>query len=79
MCRANDENTVITSSSVTLTPLWVEDAVIGLETKLPPHGSVFTPLCVSYFIKNHSDYLITLRLSMEASDAFMFAGHKQVF
>ncbi|XP_001606110.2 trafficking protein particle complex subunit 11 [Nasonia vitripennis] len=76
--RANDEDAVVTSSSVTLTPLWVEDAVIGLESKLPPHGWVRTPLCVSYFIKNHSDYLITLRLSMESSDAFMFAGHKQM-
>ncbi|XP_011496669.1 PREDICTED: trafficking protein particle complex subunit 11 [Ceratosolen solmsi marchali] len=76
--RANDENTIVTSSSVTLTPLWVEDAVIGLETRLPPHGWVRTPLCVSYFIKNHSDYLITLRLTMEANEAFMFAGHKQI-
>ena len=61
-----------------MSPLWVEDAVIGLETKLPPHGWVRTPLYMSHFIKNHSDYLITLRLSMEASDAFMFAGHKEV-
>ncbi|XP_014211822.1 trafficking protein particle complex subunit 11 isoform X2 [Copidosoma floridanum] len=76
--RANSENTTLTSSSVTLSPLWVEDAIINLETKLPPHGWVLTPLCVSYFIKNHSEFLITLRLSMEASDAFMFAGHKQI-
>ncbi|XP_076626915.1 trafficking protein particle complex subunit 11 gry isoform X2 [Colletes latitarsis] len=76
--RATDDNALETSSSVTLAPLWVEDAVIGLEAKLPAHGWVRTPLLVSYFIKNHSDYMITLRLTMEASDAFMFAGHKQV-
>ncbi|XP_054008075.1 trafficking protein particle complex subunit 11 isoform X1 [Hylaeus anthracinus] len=76
--RANDENALETSSSVTLAPLWVEDAMIGLEAKLPAHGWVRTPLLVSYFIKNHSDYMITLRLTMEASDAFMFAGHKQI-
>ncbi|XP_014236114.1 trafficking protein particle complex subunit 11 [Trichogramma pretiosum] len=76
--RANDKASVVTSSSVTLSPLWVEEAVIGLQTKLPPHGWVLTPLCVSYFIKNHSDYLITLRLNIEASDAFMFSGHKQI-
>ncbi|XP_078045285.1 trafficking protein particle complex subunit 11 gry isoform X2 [Augochlora pura] len=76
--RANDENAIETSSSVTLAPLWVEDAVIGLEAKLPPHGWVRTPLLISYFIKNHSDYMIKLRLIMQASDAFMFAGQKQV-
>ncbi|KAH0955604.1 hypothetical protein HN011_000445 [Eciton burchellii] len=76
--RANDENALETSSSVTLAPLWVEDAVIGLEAKMPAHGWVRTPFCISYFIKNHSDYLITLRLAMEGSDAFMFAGQKQI-
>ncbi|XP_076754890.1 trafficking protein particle complex subunit 11 gry isoform X1 [Xylocopa sonorina] len=76
--RANDDNALETSSSVTLAPLWVEDAIIGLEAKLPAHGWVRTPLLISYFIKNHSDYMITLRLTMEASDAFMFAGQKQV-
>ncbi|XP_076289261.1 trafficking protein particle complex subunit 11 gry isoform X2 [Lasioglossum baleicum] len=76
--RGNDENALETSSSVTLAPLWVEDAVIGLEAKLPAHGWVRTPLLISYFIKNHSDYMIKLRLIMEASDAFMFAGQKQV-
>jgi len=76
--RADDETALETSSSVTLAPLWVEDAVIGLEAKMPAHGWVRTPFCISYFIKNHSDYLITLRLAMEGSDAFMFAGQKQV-
>ena len=76
--RANDDDALETSSSVTLAPLWVEDAVIGLEAKLPAHGWVRTPLLVSYFLKNHSDYMITLRMTMEASDAFMFAGQKQV-
>ncbi|XP_017788618.1 PREDICTED: trafficking protein particle complex subunit 11 [Habropoda laboriosa] len=76
--RANDDNALETSSSVTLAPLWVEDAVIGLEAQLPAHGWVRTPLLISYFIRNHSDYMITLRLTMETSDAFMFAGQKQV-
>lgn len=75
---ANDENALETSSSVTLAPLWVEDTIIGLEAKLPAHGWVRTPLFISYLIKNHSDYMITLRLTMEASDAFMVAGQKKV-
>lgn len=76
--RANDASALETSSSVTLAPLWVEDAVIGLEAKMPAHGWVRTPFCISYFIKNHSDFLVTLRLAMEGSDAFMFAGQKQI-
>ncbi|XP_020292596.1 trafficking protein particle complex subunit 11 [Pseudomyrmex gracilis] len=76
--RANDESALETSSSVTLAPLLVENTVIGLEAKMPAHGWVRTPFCISYFIKNHSDYLITLRLAMEGSDAFMFAGQKQI-
>lgn len=75
---ANDENALETSSSVTLAPLWIENALIGLEVKLPAHGLVRTPLFVKYFIRNHSDYMIKLRLTMEASEAFMFAGQKQV-
>lgn len=67
-----------TSSSVTLSPLWIEYMAIGLEAKIPAHGCVRTPFCISYLIKNHSDCLVTLRLSMEGSDAFMFAGQKQV-
>ncbi|CAD6215592.1 GSCOCG00000404001-RA-CDS [Cotesia congregata] len=76
--RDNQDIAIETSISVTLSPVWVEDAVVGLEAKLPAQGWVQTPLCVSYFIKNHSDYLFTLRLTMESSDAFMFAGQKQI-
>lgn len=77
--RGNDADAIETSSSVNLSPLWVEDAVVGLEAKLPAYGWVRTPLSVSYFIRNHSDQLFTLRLTMEASDAFMFGGQKQVW
>ncbi|XP_057320612.1 trafficking protein particle complex subunit 11 [Microplitis mediator] len=76
--RDNEDQAIETSISVTLSPVWVEDAVVGLEAKLPAQGWVQTPLCVEYFIKNYSDYLFTLRLTMESSDAFMFAGQKQV-
>lgn len=76
--RFYDNNIIETSTSVTLAPLWVEDIVVGLDANIPAHGFVRTPLCVTYFIKNHSNLLFTLRLTMEASDAFMFAGQKQI-
>lgn len=67
-----------TSSTVTLPTLRVENAPIYVEMILPAHGWVRTPMAVSYRIHNHTTRLIDIDLSMEASDAFMFAGHKQV-
>jgi hypothetical protein len=56
----------------------VESTPLYVEMNLPAHGWVRTPMAVSYHIHNHTTRLLELELSMEASDAFMFAGHKQV-
>lgn len=69
---------MVTSSTVTLPTIRVENAPIYVEMVLPAHGWVRTPMAVSYRIHNHTTRLIDVDLSMEASDAFMFAGHKQV-
>lgn len=69
---------MITSSTVTLPTIRVENAPIYVEMVLPAHGWVRTPMAVSYRIHNHTSRLIDVDLSMEASDAFMFAGHKQL-
>lgn len=45
---------------------------------MPAHGWVRTPLTVSYSVHNHTHTLVSLNLNMEPSEAFMFAGHKQV-
>jgi len=76
-CRVGSEE-LRTSSSVTLPALRVEAAPLLVEMLLPAHGWVRTPMAVSYKITNHTSRLIDLDLSMEASDAFMYAGHKQV-
>ena len=68
----------MTSSSVTLPTVRVESTPFFVEMNLPAHGWVRTPMAVSYHIHNYTAYLLDLELSMEASDAFMFAGHKQV-
>jgi hypothetical protein len=57
----------------------VESAPLYVEMNLPAHGWVRTPMAVSYHIHNYTTQLLELELSMEASDAFMFAGHKQVY
>jgi hypothetical protein len=69
---------LVTSSSVTLPTVRVESTPLYVEMNLPAHGWVRTPMAVSYHIHNYTAYLLELELSMEASDAFMFAGHKQV-
>jgi hypothetical protein len=56
----------------------VESAPLYVEMSLPAHGWVRTPMAVSYHIHNYTTRLLELELNMEASDAFMFAGHKQV-
>lgn len=68
----------MTSSSVTMPTVRVESAPLYVEMNLPAHGWVRTPMAVSYHIHNYTTRLLELELSMEASDAFMFAGHKQV-
>jgi len=46
--------------------------------KLPAHGWLHTPMSVVYFLHNNSESLLTLDVSMEANEAFMMAGHKDV-
>jgi hypothetical protein len=70
---------LVTSSSVTLPTVRVESIPLYVEMNLPAHGWVRTPMAVSYHIHNYTAYLLELELNMEASDAFMFAGHKQVY
>lgn len=46
--------------------------------KIPAHGWLHTPMSVVYFLHNNSETLLTLDISMEANEAFMMAGHKDV-
>ncbi|KAJ9597775.1 hypothetical protein L9F63_011383 [Diploptera punctata] len=69
---------LVTSSSVTMPTVRVEGTPLYVEMFQPAHGWVRTPMAVSYHIHNHTTRLLELELSMEASDAFMFAGHKQL-
>lgn len=46
--------------------------------KMPPHGWLHTPMSIVYFFHNNSESLLTLEVTMEANEAFMMAGHKDV-
>lgn len=47
--------------------------------EIPAHGWLHTPMSVIYFLHNNSESLLTLDISMEANEAFMMAGNKDVY
>ncbi|XP_049939900.1 trafficking protein particle complex subunit 11 isoform X1 [Schistocerca serialis cubense] len=76
--KRKGSNSQVTSSSIMMPTIRVEASPLAVEMRLPAHGWVRTPMAVSYLIRNHTELLLELDLSMEASEAFMFAGHKQL-
>jgi hypothetical protein len=56
----------------------VEPAPLFVELELPAHGWVGSPMAAWYRVHNRTSKLLEVELSLQASDAFMFAGHKQV-
>ncbi|KRT86775.1 hypothetical protein AMK59_2592 [Oryctes borbonicus] len=65
-------------TEVPLQGLVVDWIPLDIKITLPEHGFVRTPLLVQYHFLNKSHQLIQLDLNMEGSEAFMFAGYKQV-
>ena len=53
-------------------------APIYLELDTPAHGWVRTPLTITYTIHNRSTSVQDMELIIDSSDAFMYAGNKQV-
>ncbi len=49
-----------------------------IEPDLPAHGLVRKPVHLKYELLNNQQTPLKMELSMESSEAFMFAGHKQV-
>jgi trafficking protein particle complex subunit 11 len=70
---------MITSSSITLPALLkVDPAPLFVELELPAHGWVGSPMAAWFKIHNRTCQLLEVELNLQASDAFMFAGQKQV-
>lgn len=65
-------------SSLELPKIIVEKSTFLVDMKLPAHGWLHTPMSVVYFLHNNSESLLTLDVSMEANEAFMMAGHKDL-
>ena len=56
----------------------IEDWGVWVDAELPAQGVVRSPLTIAYILTNRSSSTTELALTMQASDAFMFAGHKEV-
>lgn len=66
------------STQIALPGLPAEYVPLDVTLPLPAHGFVRTPLLVTYSFYNRSQHLLQLELTMGASEAFMFAGYKQL-
>lgn len=66
------------SVSVGLPSVVVEQWGVWVECEVPPQGVVRSPLTLAYNIANNAAHTMELALTMQVSDAFMFAGHKEV-
>lgn len=76
-CREGENNEVSTLD-IPLPVMRMNTSPLHLEMNIPAHGWVRTPLPVAYILHNKTQTLLSINLNMEPSDAFMFAGHKQV-
>ena len=64
--------------SVGLPSMVIEDWGVWVDVEVPSQGVVRSPLTVTYTISNKANNTTELALTMHVSDAFMFAGHKEV-
>ncbi|KAK7085453.1 hypothetical protein SK128_018952, partial [Halocaridina rubra] len=74
--RAGDDSPEV-SVSVGLPSVVVEHWGVWIECILPPQGTLRTPLEVTYVIANRARNTTEMALTMQSSDAFMYAGHKE--
>lgn len=76
--RRSDDSSPEVSVSVGLPSVVVEQWGVWVDCKLPPQGTLRTPLTVTYIICNQAAHTTELALTMQSSDAFMYAGHKEI-
>ncbi|CAN7946044.1 unnamed protein product [Ixodes pacificus] len=68
----------VASQAVALPCVEVQGCPLLLELQAPAHGSVRTPLTVSYLVHNRTLLVQDIELVMDSSDAFMYSGNKLV-
>lgn len=66
------------TSLFSLPTVTVEHIPLSVELSLPAFGHMKRLLPVSYVLHNRTGYPQEIEVNMEASEAFMFSGNKQV-
>ena len=74
----SEADSVAVSVSVGLPSVVVEQCGVWVECEVASKGTVRTPLALAYNVSNNGTHTAELALSLQVSDAFMFAGHKEV-
>lgn len=63
---------------VNLPTISVNTLPVCVELSLPTDVSVESPLSLIYSLQNNTDSLHDIDVTVESSESFMFAGHRQV-
>ncbi|XP_061421126.1 trafficking protein particle complex subunit 11 [Lethenteron reissneri] len=71
-------DTPLVSTVVTLPHVIVETIPLYVKTELPASGCVREMLPVQYTLHNRTDIVQEVELTVDASEAFMFSGNKQI-
>ncbi|XP_022103870.1 trafficking protein particle complex subunit 11-like [Acanthaster planci] len=66
--------TILPLPEVSIQPL-----PLSIETDIPAFGVVRSPLLVKFTISNQTSVVQAIEASVQASEAFMYSGHKLVF
>uniref|UniRef100_T1IXF1 Trafficking protein particle complex subunit 11 n=1 Tax=Strigamia maritima TaxID=126957 RepID=T1IXF1_STRMM len=73
-----DVNIPPVETVINLPEITVTDPAFYIDVSLPANGIMRTPLMATYTIYNYTKSVCEFFLIMEASDAFMFSGQKQL-
>ena len=65
-------------TTITLPNTAIEHIPLYVDVDMPAHANVRQPYPITYNIYNRTPYSQEIELSMDSSEAFMFAGHKMV-
>ncbi|GIX72364.1 trafficking protein particle complex subunit 11 [Caerostris extrusa] len=75
---SSDELHYSVTTLVTLPSLDVIQPPIYVQLSSPAYGAVRTPMTVTYSIHNRTTYVQEMKLVYDSSDAFMYAGNKEI-
>ncbi|XP_071790310.1 trafficking protein particle complex subunit 11-like [Asterias amurensis] len=77
--NSQDESLPFVKTTLPLPEVSIQPLPLSIETEIPAFGVVRSPLLVKFTITNDTSIVQTIEGSIQASEAFMYSGHKQIF